>query len=598
MTRTKIQWTSAPLWFAALLSAALVVVAYAPHHIWPLAFFALVPLTVSLRHSGAKERFFFGWMSGTFTTLGGFYWIPALIVNFGELPAVVGVAAYVALALQQGLVAGFAFAATKWMERGFNLSTVWSLPVAFVAAEAAIPLIFPWRLGYTQYLNPLFIQSADLGGPFLVTGLVVVVNSVLASIICRRFYANEEAGADPQKPFICRNELIAIGLVVLNIGYGAMRLHQTNEREASAVTTTIGLVEADIPIEEKWDTSLYERNIYRHQRPSQRLVEQGAELIVWPESSLELSYYLHTSSNVDSLTEARAASELSSYIDYDVSWFPISASPLPDSEPGREHSRDTDFSRFVPQRGFSAPLLTGTTLTRFLTDAEGAALPPRGAYPRRTLSYNSSLLLGADGQVEGTAHKVVRMPISEFVPFAAELYDATGVNLYNIIPSAGLFGAADGPQAVTLPGEHPLKIGILNCYEDLMPNFVREMVLEDESRPDVLINLTNDAWFGRSAEPIQHFALSTFRAIEARTWLVRATNTGVSAFVDSAGRIVSKTGVYDAETLMAEVPHLRAQKTLFARLGSWPAYLAWIATALGLLQFIRLRRRERTERSI
>lgn len=593
MTRTKIHWTSASLWFAALLSAALIVVAYAPHHVWPLAFFGLVPLTVSLRRSGAKERFFFGWMSGTCMTLGGFYWIPALIVNFGELPLVVGIAAFVALALQQGLVAAVAFAATSWLEKGLKLSTVWSLPLAFVAAEAAIPLIFPWRLGYTQYLNPLFIQSADLGGPLLVTGLLVLVNSVIASVVCRRLDRRGASSTAERTAIVTTGELAALGLVVLNIAYGAVRIHQVNEREAGATTTMIGLVEADVPIEEKWDTSLYERNIYRHQRPSRELVEQGAELIVWPESALELSYYLYTSSGVGSLADARNASELSRYIDYDVSWFPVSDSPLPDSEPGPGGLRDTDFSRFVPQRGFSAPLLAGTTLTRTLTEAESAELPPRGSFPRQTLSYNSSVLLDAEGKVEGTAHKVVRMPISEFVPFAAEIYSATGINLYNIIPSAGLFGAADGPQAVVLPGEHPLKIGILNCYEDLMPDFVRDMVRDEESRPDVLINLTNDAWFGRSAEPIQHFALSTFRSIEARTWLVRATNTGVSAFVDSAGRIIAKSGVYDAETLMADVPHLRAQKTLFVRLGSWPAYLAWLITAAGLVQFMRIRRPER-----
>jgi apolipoprotein N-acyltransferase len=580
-----INWSSWRLWFAALATSALTVISYAPHHIWPLAFVALVPLTLSLRSSGAKERFIFGWVAGTCTTLGGFYWIPALIVNFGNLPLSVGILAYVALALQQGLVFAFAFAATRWLERGLNVPVVWSLPLGYVAAEAAIPLIFPWRLGYTQYLNPPFIQSAELGGPYLVTAFVVLANGFVASLVMRNLadQPQRKSGWLPTSA-----EWSAIALVVANVFYGIVRIDQIDRREAEAPKVRIGLVEADIPIEEKWNSSLYHRNLFRHQDASRDLMKEDVDLIIWPESAFELSAFRHSTARHSTLEEARSQARFARTLPFSVQWLPRTDLALPETESAIETESPREPGRYVPQRGFEAPLLFGVTLERVLTEEQSRALPPRGDRPRRTLAYNSALLVNEEGRVEGRAHKVVRMPISEYVPLAQTLYDATGINLYNVIPSAGLFGAGDGPQFVTLDQpDDDLHIGTLNCYEDLMPNFVRDMVRMPEGPPDVLVNLTNDAWFGRTAEPIQHFALSTFRSIEARTWLVRATNTGVSAFVDSAGRIIGKTGIYDAETLVADVPQLPAQKTLFVRLGHWPAYLSWVLVFFGLLRFMR-----------
>jgi apolipoprotein N-acyltransferase len=96
--------------------------------------------------------------------------------------------------------------------------------------------------------------------------------------------------------------------------------------------------------------------------------------------------------------------------------------------------------------------------------------------------------------------------------------------------------------------------------------------------PDVLFNLTNDSWYGKSTEPLEHLALASFRSIEHRRSLVRSTNTGISAFVDPVGRIVTRSGIWTRETLVGRVPMMQG-RTVYALLGDW---IGWFCALLSL----------------
>src|SRR6185436_8366232 len=113
--------------------------------------------------------------------------------------------------------------------------------------------------------------------------------------------------------------------------------------------------------------------------------------------------------------------------------------------------------------------------------------------------------------------------------------------------------------------------------EAIRPELVRRMVAETHAH--LLVTLANDAWFGDSQEPWLHLGLAQLRAVEQRRWLVRATNSGVSAIVDPAGRIVSRTGLLTRESLRGTVRMLQGE-TLYARLGDWPGWLALIVVVL------------------
>src|SRR5690606_71505 len=132
---------------------------------------------------------------------------------------------------------------------------------------------------------------------------------------------------------------------------------------------------------------------------------------------------------------------------------------------------------------------------------------------------------------------------------------------------AGSFTAGTEPQVMMLDG---YRIGVIICYEDIIPVFNRSVA---QLEPQVIINVTNDAWFGKTSEPYLHMALATIRAVETRTWLIRSTNTGVSVFVDANGRIVSETDIENPEVLAEDVPMMSGAKTIYTRIGD---LLGWI----------------------
>ena len=102
------------------------------------------------------------------------------------------------------------------------------------------------------------------------------------------------------------------------------------------------------------------------------------------------------------------------------------------------------------------------------------------------------------------------------------------------------------------------------------------------------MNLTNDAWFGDTHEPVIHLALATFRSVEHRRYMVRSTNTGISAIIDPLGRIVAQTPTFEEATLLTELKAISLGPTLYGRWGDW---IAWVSLAGMTLWIMRQRRR-------
>jgi apolipoprotein N-acyltransferase len=151
-------------------------------------------------------------------------------------------------------------------------------------------------------------------------------------------------------------------------------------------------------------------------------------------------------------------------------------------------------------------------------------------------------MMDADGNVTGAYDKVFLMLFGEYIPF----YDSIPW-FTQLFPEASNFSRGSEPASFPLRVRgRDFKLGPLICYEDILPSFTRRVA---KLRPNALVNITNDAWFGRTAEPYEHLGLAVFRAVENRLELVRAVNTGVSAHVDAAGRVRARTDSVDpAET--------------------------------------------------
>jgi len=177
--------------------------------------------------------------------------------------------------------------------------------------------------------------------------------------------------------------------------------------------------------------------------------------------------------------------------------------------------------------------------------------------------FNSALLVGADGWIRSAYDKRFLIPFAEFVPFE----DLLG-SWAELAPTISRFRRGQKPNGIQLG---PWRIATPICYETIRPAYVRELVRR--SNPHLLVSLTNDGWFGDSPEPRLHLSLVRFRAIEHRRYLVRATNTGISAIIDPLGRIIAETELFETRSLRHRV-RLLDGSTAYDVLGNWPGYLS------------------------
>jgi len=161
----------------------------------------------------------------------------------------------------------------------------------------------------------------------------------------------------------------------------------------------------------------------------------------------------------------------------------------------------------------------------------------------RPANLNSAFLLGPDGNELGRSDKVHLVPFGEYVPLARLLPFVT-----KLVHGIGDFVPGNEIRPLNA-GATPL--GVLVCYEAIFPELARAYV-NVGSR--VLVNITNDAWFGRSSAPYQHLSISAFRAVETRTPLIRAANTGITSIIDQNGHIKGMTSLFKEAVMLGEVP--------------------------------------------
>ena len=209
--------------------------------------------------------------------------------------------------------------------------------------------------------------------------------------------------------------------------------------------------------------------------------------------------------------------------------------------------------------GHNAPLTKRVLKGIQSTDADYIISSPAFVRRESRVAYHNRAFLIEAGHwnISGTYDKAHLVPFGEYVPFKKWL-----PFLGKLVAQVGDFSA--GEKGANLEwGEH--RIGMLICYELIFPYLSREAT---RNGADLLVNITNDAWYGRTSAPYQHFSMAVFRAVENRRALARSANTGISGFVDPTGKIIAASPIFKEAALTRQVPLIRIP-SLYTRFGDW-----------------------------
>lgn len=513
---------------------ALGALSLAPFHVFPILWISFPVLVWALDGAADMEEegrltrigpaFRIGWAFGTGWFLAGLWWIGAAFLvdvkEFGWLLPVALFAMSVGLGLFHGLAC--AFARLFWSE---GPARIGALAVGFYAADwlrGHVLTGFPWNLvGYGFAANDPMMQIDSVLGGYGLTLLAVVVFSAPAVL--------------PHARAADRRFFAVVGLTfVAVVGWGAWRLAQAKTDFVPDLRFRI--VQPAIDQWAKWRPEFKTETVERY-------VELSSRPVLGPDGK-PLPKGLRTGPD-----GARGLPGITHLV------WPESAFPFVlTNEPWA-------LSTIAQLIGDHSTLFTGAVRTE---------APAAGEVRHRW--YNSIYALGRDAEILAAYDKAHLVPFGEYLPFQDTL---ERLGLRQLTKLRGGYSAGPGIRTVPVPGVPPF--GPLVCYEIVFPG----EVVDPAHRPEWLLNVTNDAWYGMTPGPWQHLHQARLRAVEEGLPVVRAANNGISAVIDPYGRLVAHLTLGAVGVVDSDLPR-PAAPTVFARWGSKPTLIlvfivfAWV----------------------
>ncbi len=494
---------------AAMTTALLLVLAMpGPAGWWPLLFVALVPLMHSALYQRPGRSAMLGLVTGLAYHLGQLYWIVIVLGRYGGLPPWISVPALLLLSLYMSLYlalfAGlFSFLAGRYRSGPGPVS-------AMIFAAPALWVGLDWLRGHLLTGFPWMDLGYGLySRPILIQvadlGGHDLVTFCLVLVNVLALWAIEHSRHHaPLRLGRPGRRLAAVSCCFLMLagGYSILRYRHLAARATAAPHIRVAVVQGSITQDEKWTPGRKKSTIDTYDRLSARAIAANRPAL--------------------------------------VVW-PETALP------------------FFPQQDplfYRVTELAARHKIWLLTGAPFFEIKNRRDSAGRTVSYfNSALLINPAGRPVGRYDKQHLVPFGEYVPWRKYL-----PFLKPLVKNVGDF--TPGHSLRPLPAG-PLQLGVLICFESIFPDLARQ---ETAAGANLLVNLTNDAWYGNSSAPHQSFAMTVFRAVETRRSLVRAANTGISGFVAPSGRILDQSPLFRPLTITDNVPLLEG-KTIFVRFG-------------------------------
>ncbi|HTL61229.1 MAG TPA: apolipoprotein N-acyltransferase [Nitrospira sp.] len=479
-----------------------------------LAWIALVPLHIALDGlSRRTQAFWLGWLAGIISSTGIMSWVVTAMNTYGKVPVVFSYGIMLLLTAYLGLYVALYSAGVVWFRMLVPRYGLFAAPCLWVTLELLRTYLFsglPWSLlGYSQYRQLDLIQIADHLGVYGVSFLIVLTNVALAELYL--WLSPLFRGFRPARlPW----ELVTTAAMLVGLSWAySTSLIASEGIERPKAVLHVGVVQPNIDQAVKWDQAYREETLRRYDRLTESF-GYGTDLVVWPEAATPFIYEREPVYQLQLVAMANRA---------------------------------------------SAPLLFGSPAVRFDAD-------------RKPFLLNSAYLLSPDGQLLGRYDKQHLVPFGEYIPLKSSLL----FFLEKLVEGIGDFQAGPGPTVLSFQlkesdGGGParrVQFGVVICYEVIFPDLVRRMAT---GGAEFLVTITNDAWFGDSSAPFQHFSMVVFRSVENHLAFARAANTGISGFIDPFGRIIAASPLFTQTALQAEIP-VRQTKTFYSRHGDVFAY--------------------------
>ena len=459
------------------------ILAFAPNFCIASAFFSFSGLMYLLLNTqGKKNLFKLGYSFGFAHFAFGFSWIGnALLIEtdkFGWL--------YPITLIASGAFFGLFFAIPACLT--YFAKTRWKKWLAFSACFVLFEWIrsfiftgFPWNLsGYSLAFSDELIQTASLGGTYLLSLLAVLTFSVLGTV---------------NKKSLLPSFIVVVLVWAIIWGGGYWRIKNANCEQTDVL---VRLVQPSIPQVMKWDRETREQNFIEHLTLSEKESLRTPDLIVWGET----------------------------------------ASPF-------VLDRD-DYHREMlkPLLNRGSYLITGMVSYKETVE--------------RFVPYNSMVVFDKQAVPVGYYHKTHLVPFGEFIPFREYLPDF----VRPVANAIGEFGRGNGPEVLKYKGL-PAFGGII-CYEAIFPS---EIVNKD-NRPEFLINVTNDGWYGVSSGPYQHWVATKLRAVEEGIQIVRVANNGISGLINAYGQEKERLELNEKNFLDVYLEKAKQTATIYSKTGN------------------------------
>lgn len=505
----------------ACLTGIMLGFAFPPMHFGFLAFFALVPLFLVIESELLKPKgSFLRYLYLAYFLYQGIanWWVGSWQKESDPFLIIAG------LALQFGhpFFLMLPLICLVYVRKRLNMHIAYVLlPFIYVAYEWLHSLTdasYPWlSLGYMALSIPLIDQSADIFGVWGLTFLFVSIQVLI-------FFILKQASKRS-----IQLSLIAIAvLLLITILYGKSRLQEINELTTISPTISVGIVQPNINPWNKWEGEVRDQ-IFIHKSTMQIVKNKQPDLWLWSETAI-----------------------------------PFMNIPL---------NVQKDFSGFRSVIG-STPVLTGFAHLELVKNPESEPLskPFRLIPGSYYVAYNAAALV-QDSSV--LIHKKMKLtPFGEGFPFSQDIPWLGSILQWGVGISGWKKGEVQQPLILKKQNNNIASIGTVICIESIYPDFVRRYA---QSGANVLMVITNDAWFDNSPGPMQHFAISQMRAIENRRSIARCGNTGVSGIIHPDGSIAQIASPQVRTAIIGDVP-IVSMKSLYSEIGDiLPIFSSFLA---------------------